>query len=152
LQRSGFHRCHPQGEAGQEFGQTRGPKQGIVRGARYGEDSALGNPLVQRIELARAQLLQRHAVHDDSRHSVVSPPVRGQQLEVRVDHPQPFGAAAVQIIKIRIPAERQDQSLGSETRAKVNLGACQLPTVRAYADDEGMGQPLGENGEMQALA
>ena len=143
---------HSTGQAGQERRQARSSKQRVIRSARDCENSSLGDPLDQRFELGCAQALQGHAVQHDRGHGVVSPPVNGQQLRVRVEHPQALGSAVVEVVKIGVPAEHQKQAPGGEARAQIDLGSRQLPPARVHADHQRMGEPLHEHGKRQGLA
>ena len=91
-------------------------------------------------------------MQDDGRHRVVSAPVRGQQLRVRIEHPQAVDGAVVEVIQIRIPAEHQEQALGSEAGAQIDLRSRQLAPAGAHANHQRMGQALREHRELQALA
>ncbi|MNC84758.1 hypothetical protein D3C83_03240 [compost metagenome] len=91
-------------------------------------------------------------MHHHGRHRVVSPPVRGQQLGVRVDGLQAGAGVFVEIVEVRIAAQHEEQALGDEPGAQINLRAGDLPSVRAHPDHQRGGQSLRAHDELKGLA
>jgi hypothetical protein len=71
---------------------------------------------------------------------------------MRVEYPKPIHGAVVEIIQVRVPAEREEQALGGEVGAKIDFRPCHLPPAREHTNHHRMRQPLREHGELQALA